>query len=120
MSGAVQAYSSLPFNITSGLTTIQGTPARPIVSGAFIERNAGVGSDFFNVNARVAKAFVLAGEVELEGAIEAFNLTNRRNAIARNTNFGPGAYPANPVAGFGEVTAVGDPTTVQLAIRLRF
>jgi hypothetical protein len=118
--GAVQAYSSLPFNITSGLTTIQGTPARPIVNGAFIDRNAGVGSDFFTVNARVAKAFVLAGDVELEGAIETFNLTNRRNAVARNTNFGPGAYPTNPVAGFGDVTAVGDPTTAQLAIRLRF
>jgi hypothetical protein len=120
VSGAVQAYSSLPFNITSGLTTIQGTPARPIVNGAFLERNAGVGSDFFNVNVRVAKAFLLAGDAELEGALEAFNLTNHRNAIGRNTNFGPGAYPSNPVAGFGDVTAVGDPTTVQLAMRLRF
>jgi hypothetical protein len=90
------------------------------VNGAFLERNAGVGSDFFNVNVRVAKAFLLAGDVELEGALEAFNLTNHRNAIGRNTNFGPGAYPSNPVAGFGDVTAVGDPTTVQLALRLRF
>ena len=119
LSGALQAYSALPFNITSGLTTVQGTAARPMLNGAFIERNAGVGSDFFNVNARVAKAFLLAGDVELEGAIEVFNLTNRRNAVSRNTNFGPGAYPANPVAGFGDVTAVGNPTTVQLAIRLR-
>ena len=120
VSGAVQAYSSLPFNITSGLTTIQGTPARPIVGGMFIERNAGTGSNFLNVSARVAKAFALAEDVELEGAIEAFNLTNRRNTTARNTNFGPGAYPSNPVAGFGDVTAVGDPTTMQLAIRVRF
>ena len=120
VSGAVQAYSSLPFNVTSGLTTIQGTPARPIVNGAFLERNAGVGSDFFNVNVRVAKAFLLAGDVELEGALEAFNVTGRRNAIGRNTNFGPGAYPANPVVAFGDVTAVGDPTTMQLALRLRF
>ena len=120
VSGAVQAYSSLPFNITSGLTTIQGTPARPIVNGAFLERNAGVGSNVFNVNVRVAKAFLLAGDVELEGALEAFNLTNRRNAVGRNTNFGPGTYPSNPVVGFGEVTAVGDPTTMQLSIRMRF
>jgi hypothetical protein len=119
-SGAVQAYSALPFNVTSGLTTVQGTAARPIVNGAFIERNAGAGSDFFTVNVRVAKAFVLAGDAELEGALEAFNLTNRRNAIGRNRNFGPGAYPTHPVTGFGDVTAVGDPTTVQLAIRLRF
>ena len=29
LSSAMQAYSSLPFNITSGLTTIQGTTAGP-------------------------------------------------------------------------------------------
>ena len=34
LSGALQAYSSLPFNITSGVTTIQGTAGRPIVDGA--------------------------------------------------------------------------------------
>ena len=27
VSGMLQAYSALPFNITSGVTTIQGTPA---------------------------------------------------------------------------------------------
>ncbi len=43
----LQAYSALPFNITSGVTTIQGTAGRPIVDGEFIPRNAGVGSDFF-------------------------------------------------------------------------
>ena len=46
-SSMVQAYSALPFNITSGVTTIQGTAGRPIVDGEFIPRNAGVGSDFF-------------------------------------------------------------------------
>ena len=120
VSGAMQAYSSLPFNITSGVTTIQATPGRPIVNGQFIERNAGEGSDFFTVSAKVSRSFSLAGRVELEGTVEAFNLTNRKNAIARNTNFGSGAYPTNPVADFGDVTAVGDPRTVQLAIRLRF
>ena len=120
LSGAVQAYSSLPFNITSGVTTIQGTPGRPIVNGEFIERNAGTGSDFFTASAKVSRSFKLAGPVELEGAIEAFNLTNRKNAITRNTSFGPGAYPANPVADFGTVTAAGDPRTLQLAVRLSF
>ena len=47
LSGMLQAYSALPFNITSGVTTIQGTAGRPIVNGEFIERNAGIGSDFF-------------------------------------------------------------------------
>ena len=72
------------------------------------------------MNVRVAKAFLLAGDAELEGALEAFNLTDRRNAVARNTTFGAGSVPNEPVAGFGDVTAVGDPTTVQLALRLRF
>ena len=43
LSGMVQAYSALPFNITSGVTTIQGTAGRPIVDGEFIDRNAGIG-----------------------------------------------------------------------------
>jgi len=120
LSGALQAYSSLPFNITSGVTTIQGTAGRPIVNGRFIERNAGVGSDFFSVSARLSRAFRLAGRFELEGIAEGFNLTNRRNAITRNTNFGPGPYPDRPSASFGQVTSVGDPRTVQLAVRLRF
>jgi hypothetical protein len=120
LSGALQAYSSLPFNITSGLTTIQGTAARPVVNGEFIDRNAGTGSDFLTVSARLSRSFPLSGPVVLDGAIEAFNLTNRQNALTRNTNFGPGAYPTNPVADFGTVTAVGDPRSVQLAVRLKF
>ena len=43
LSSMLQYYSALPFNITSGVTTVQGTAGRPIVNGAFIERNAGVG-----------------------------------------------------------------------------
>ena len=48
VSSMLQYYSALPFNITSGVTTIQGTAGRPIVNGAFIERNAGIGPDFFS------------------------------------------------------------------------
>ena len=48
ISGMLQSYSALPFNITSGVTTIQGTAGRPIVNGAFIPRNAGIGPDFFS------------------------------------------------------------------------
>ena len=42
--GMVQAYSAPPFNITSGVTTVQGTAGRPIVDGEFIARNAGEGT----------------------------------------------------------------------------
>jgi hypothetical protein len=120
MSGLLQAYSALPFNITSGVTTIQGTAGRPVVNGEFIERNAGVGSDFFSVSARVSRSVRVGPSARIEAAVEAFNLTNRRNNVTRNTNFGSGSYPSSPLATFNQVTAVGDARTFQLAVRVRF
>ena len=120
MSGLLQAYSAFPFNITSGVTTVQGTPGRPVVNGAFIERNAGIGDDFVSVSARVSRTVHLAGRLELEALAEAFNLTNRQNDLTRNANFGPGAYPTDPAPGFGQITAVGDPRSLQFAVRVRF
>jgi outer membrane receptor protein involved in Fe transport len=120
VSTLVQAYSAAPFNITSGVTTVQGTAGRPIVDGAFIPRNSGEGDEFFTMSLRVNRAFRLGGGVSLEALAEVFNLTDTVNEIARNTNFGSGAYPTNPSASFNQVTAVGDPRTWQLALRLRF
>jgi hypothetical protein len=120
VSGILQAYSALPFNITSGVTTIQGTPGRPTVNGAFIERNVGMGSDFFNVSLRVSRAFRLAGRVQLEALFEGFNLTDQVNVVTRNTNFGSGAYPTNPSPTFNQITAVGEPRSFQFGARLRF
>ena len=120
VSGMVQAYSRLPFNIISGVTTIQGTPGRPIVNGNFIDRNAGTGSDFFNVNVRVSRAFRLPGHVQLEALLEGFNLTNHVNVVTWNTNFGPGAYPTSPLPTFNQPTAVGEPRSFQFGARLRF
>jgi hypothetical protein len=116
----VQAYSAAPFNITSGVTTVQGTSGRPIVNGAFIPRNSGVGDGFFTVSLRMARGFRLGDRARLEGIAEVFNLTNAVNEVARNTNFGTGAYPTNPAASFDQVTAVGDPRSWQFALRLRF
>ena len=118
--GMVQGYSALPMNITSGVTTIQGTAGRPIVNGTFIDRNAGEGSTFFTVNARVSRVLKMGRRAELEPLIEAFNLTNHTNVLTRNGNFGAGPYPFSPAATFGEITAVGDPRTVQLGLRARF
>jgi len=120
LSGMLQAYSALPFNIASGITTIQGTAGRPTVDGAFIERNGGIGSDFFSLSARLSRAFRVRGRVEVEGTAEGFNLTNRRNTLTRNTNFGPGAYPTTPLATFGQITAVSEPRAFQFGIRVRF
>ena len=120
LSGMLQVYSALPFNITSGVTTVQGTAGRPIVDGAFIERNAGTGSDFFTLSLRVSRAFRIAGNLRAEGMMEAFNLTNRRNELTRITNFGAGAYPGNPATTFNQITAVGDARTLQIGVRARF
>ena len=56
----LQYYSALPFNITAGTTTIQGTAARPVVNGDFIGRNVGTGNDFFNVSTRISRTFALS------------------------------------------------------------
>ena len=119
-SGMLQAYSALPFNITSGVTTVHGTPGRPFVNGDFIPRNSGTGSDFFNVSVRVSRAFRLTGSVQLEALVEGFNLTNHVNVLTRNTNFGSGAYPTNPLPTFNQITAVGEPRSIQFGARLRF
>jgi hypothetical protein len=120
LSGMFQYYSALPFNITTGTNTIQGTAARPTVGGAFISRNAGEGFDFLNLGARLSRSFRISETVTLQGMVEAFNALNHFNGVTNNGVFGGGAYPTNPSATFGQVTSVSDPRTLQLALRLRF
>jgi outer membrane receptor protein involved in Fe transport len=120
LSGSAQYYSALPLNITSGLTTIQGTVGRPVVDGAYIDRNSGTGPDFFSLSARISRAFKVGDRMRIEAIVEGFNLTNHVNVVTMNGNFGAGAYPANPAPTFGQVTAVSDPRTFQLAVRARF
>jgi len=128
----MQYYSSLPVNIVSGVNSLQGTAGRPFADGStstpnfdvrrvdFIPRNAGKGSDFFIMSLRVSRAFRLSGGTRVEGLVEAFNLTDRVNPITRNTTFGSGPYPSNPVSSFDTVTAVGDPRSIQFGVRLMF
>jgi hypothetical protein len=119
-SALLQYYSALPFNITSGVTTIQGTAGRPMVNGAFIERNAGVGPDFFSLGARLSRTVRFGDRLQLEGLLEGFNLTNRENVVTVNGNFGSGTYPTNPSSTFGQITAIGEPRSLQLGIRVKF
>jgi hypothetical protein len=132
LSGFVQYYSSLPFNITSGVANLQGTASRPLADGAtatpnfdvravtLIPRNSGIGADFFSVNLRLSRAFPIGGSVKLEGLVEAFNLTDHVNVLTRNANFGPGSYPTSPAPTFNQVTAVGEPRTFRFGLRLTF
>lgn len=116
----LQYYSNLPLNLTTGVTTVQGTAGRPIVNGQFIERNAGSGSDLFSLNLRLSRLFQFRERFSLEPIAEAFNALNHRNNLTKNGVFGAGAYPASPLATFNSVTAVNDPRSIQLALRIRF
>lgn len=120
LSGAAQYYSALPLNITSGVTTLQGTGGRPVVDGAFITRNTGTLGDFFTASAKLTRAVHIGGRGFADVSVEAFNLTNRRNVLARNGNFGAGAYPALPSSTFNQVTAVGESRSAQISVRVRF
>src|SRR5262249_56461786 len=108
---------ALPLNITSGVTTIQGTAGRPIVNGAFIDRNAGTGPDFFSLNARVSRTFRVAGPLQVEAMAEAFNLTNRVNVVTVNGNFAAETFPTSPAPTFGQGTAVPHPAPFSGASR---
>ena len=120
LSTMLQYYSALPFNITTGTTTIQGTTARPQVNGAYIPRNAGNGFDTFSLNARLSRTFQISKRLRMDAMLESFNALNHVNGVTLNGTFGSGAYPANPSSSFGQVTAVGDPRTAQLAVRMSF
>ena len=116
----LQYYSSLPLNLTTGTTTIQGTAARPIANGDFIGRNVGTGPDFFNANVRLSRSFALTEHLKLEAIAEAFNALNHRNDLTKNGVFGTGGYPGSPAPTFGQVTAVNEPRSLQFALRVRF
>ena len=90
------------------------------MNGEFISRNAGIGFDFVNLNARLSRTFRLTERLRLEGIVEGFNLLNRVNGVTRNGVFGTGTYPTNPSPTFGQTTSVGDPRSFQLALRFTF
>jgi len=115
-----QYYSPLPFNITTGTTTIQGTTARPTVNGVFINRNADEGFDFLSLGARLSRTFDVTERVQITALAEGFNLTNHVNVVSLNGTFGTGAYPTNPSPAYKQITAVGDPRGFQFGLRVAF
>jgi hypothetical protein len=136
LGGILQYYSRLPFNITTGANTKQATAQRPCapgytltangglnpctegLAGAVIGRNAGIGFDFFSLNTRLSRTFALTERLKLEGLAEAFNALNHRNDMIPNGTFGAGTYPTMPSSTFGQATAVGEPRSMELALRL--
>jgi len=138
LSGILQYYSRLPFNVVTGANTKQATAQRPCtatysltvsggtnpctegLAGTVIGRNAGIGFDYFGLNARLSRTFKLSDTLKLETMAEGFNTLNHRNDMIPNGTWGTGTYPSMPVATFGQATAVGDPRQVQLGMRLEF
>jgi len=120
LTAMVQYYSPLPFNITTGANTIQGTTARPTINGAYINRNAGSGFDFLNVGGRLSRNFQVTERLRLEAIAEGFNVTNHVNGVTLNGVFGTGTYPTNPSPTYKQITAVGDPRAFQFALRVMF
>ncbi len=117
---SLTAYSPLPFNITTGATTIQGTSARPTVNGVFIDRNAGQGFSILNMGARLSRTFAVSDRIRLLALVESFNTLNHVNVATLNGVFGTGVYPTNPLPTFRQITAVNDPRTFQFGLRLSF
>ncbi len=120
LSTSLTAYSPLPFNITTGSNTVQGTAARPTVNGVFIGRNAGEGFSILNLNVRLSRTFALNEHLHLQALGEMFNTLNHVNVATLNGVFGAGVYPTSPSAAFKQITAVNDPRTAQFALRLSF
>jgi hypothetical protein len=120
LTAMLQYYSPLPFNITTGANTIQGTTARPTINGIYVNRNAGTGFDVLNFSGRLSRSFQLTERLRLEAIIEGFNLTNHVNEVTLNGVFGTLTYPTNPSLTYKQVTAVGDPRGFQFAVRVTF
>ena len=120
LASALTAYSPLPFNITTGANTIQGTGGRPTLNGVFINRNAGEGHAILNLSARLSRTFAVGERMRLQALAEMFNTLNHVNVVTLNGVFGTGAYPANSSPSFGQITAVNDPRTAQFGLRLSF
>jgi hypothetical protein len=120
LTASLTAYSPLPFNVTTGANTIQGTPARPTINGVFINRNVGESHSTVNMNVRLSRTFKVGEHLHMEALAEAFNTLNHVNVVTLNGVFGTGAYPTNPLPTFRQITAVNDPRTFQLGLRLSF
>jgi hypothetical protein len=130
LGGILQYYSALPFNVVSGVNTIQQTSGRPCFGlaandlacnlSSMIGRNTSTGFDFFTLNLRLTRTFRLGERLRINAIAEAFNALNHRNDMIPNATFGSGIYPTVPRSTFGQPTAVGDPRTIQLALRMTF
>jgi hypothetical protein len=79
-------------------------------------------SGYFDVDAAVSRIFNVAERFNLEGRVEAFNLTNHPNFGGPTplTGVALGPNPTLSSSSFGRITTAGDPRILQGAIRMTF
>ena len=83
------------------------------------------GNRYFYESAPPGRALTLIAAEAIESFADETGIPltaaeSRRNVLTRNATFGAGTYPSNPLASFNQPTAVGDPRSVQLGVRVRF
>ena len=120
LSAMLQAYSAAPFNITSGVTTIQGTAGRPIVDGEYIPRNSGAGRRV--PQPRPARQPVVPpGWPHGSRPWPRCSISPMPSTRSRATRTSEPA-PTRPIPRprYNQVTAVGDARSWQFGLRLRF
>ena len=98
LSSSLTAYSPLPFNITTGSNTIQGTAARPTIDGAFINRNAGESFSIWNMNIRLSRTFAIGEGIRLQALAETFNASEPRECGLGEWRFRRGHVPIESAA----------------------
>jgi hypothetical protein len=111
--GIVNAFSGVPYNVTTGFDDNQDTVANDRPPG--VRRNSGSGPGYARVDARISKRFRLERNQqrpELEVALDAFNLLNRvnfRNYVG---------VLSSPF--FGYANAAQPARQLQMSVRFRF
>jgi len=98
--------AGFPFNYVTGTTNSGDTGAttdRPVINGAVIGRNAGLGLPIYSFDPFVGRSFPLNHEAAvLDLRAEAFNALNHENFVAYAGTYGNGA---TALAGFGAPSA---------------
>jgi hypothetical protein len=100
--GIATLASGFPFNYVTGVNNSGDTGAttdRPVINGAVIGRDAGLGGPIFSFDPFVGRSFPLHHEAaEIDLRAEAFNAFNHLNFTGYDGTYGDGSTPA---AGFG-------------------
>lgn len=101
MGGVGTFGRGMPYNIVTGTTNSGDTGAttdRPVVNGAVIGRNAGVGNGQYSLDPFLARAFPLHEHVQIDLRAAAFNVLNHANFTSFSGTYGNGNTPG---VGFG-------------------